>query len=115
MPNAVPGEVHVSNDVLADLAGNATSTCYGVVGMAAPSSSDGITSLLPQGRWRRGVEVVSEPEGVRVTVRVVIEYGTNINVVSQNVVEAVTFALGEYAQVPIAGIDVVVAGVKVRK
>ena len=115
MPNAVPGEVHVSNDVLADLAGNAASICYGVVGMAAPSAADGIARLLPQGRLRRGVDVQSEESGVRVTLHVIIEYGTNINVVSENVVEAVTFALRDYAQVPIAGIDVVVAGIKVSK
>ena len=115
MSNEVPGEVHVSNDVLADLAGKAISNCYGVVGMAAPSTVDGIAHLLPQGRWRKGIDVTNGETGVRVTPRVIIEYGTNINVVSQNVVEAVTFALRDYAQVPIESIDVVVAGVKVRK
>ena len=39
--------LHVSNDVLADLAGTAALGCYGVVGMAAPSLQDGIAKILP--------------------------------------------------------------------
>ena len=115
MADTVQGDVHVSNNVLADLAGNAISNCYGVVGMAAPSTADGIASLLPRSRWSRGVHVEATDEGVRIIVDVIIEYGTNIHVVSENVVEAVTFALGEYARVPLLGVDVRVKGVKVRK
>ena len=115
MPQAVPGDVHVSNEVLADLAGNAVAHCYGVVGMAAADAADSIATLLPQSRKRRGVVVTNTPEGIKVDMHVIIEYGTNINVVSQNVIEAVTFALTQYARIPLAGVDVHVDGIKVRK
>ena len=59
--------------------------------------------------------VSTAEQGVQVDVHVIIEYGTNINTVSQNVVEAVTFAMTEYAQVPLAGVNVHVEGVKVRR
>ena len=52
---------------------------------------------------------------MHVDLYVVIEYGTNINTVSRNLIEQVTFALSEYAKVPIDGIDVHVQGVKVRR
>ena len=44
-----------------------------------------------------------------------MEYGTNINTVSQNLAEQVSFVLKEYARVPLDGVDVHVQGVKVRK
>ncbi|MDO4889835.1 MAG: Asp23/Gls24 family envelope stress response protein, partial [Coriobacteriaceae bacterium] len=47
MPNNIPGNLHISNDVLADLAGAAALECYGVVGVCAPSPIDGIAKLLP--------------------------------------------------------------------
>ena len=53
--------------------------------------------------------------GVHVELYVVIEYGTNISAVSQNLVDQVTFALKEYARVPLDGVEVHVQGVKVRK
>ena len=115
MAQQIPGELHVANDVLADLAGNAAMQCYGVVGMTAADMADGIATLLPANRLRRGIVVTPEEEGVRVDLYVVIEYGTNITVVSKNLVDAVTFALRQYAQVPLTGVEVHVQGVKVRK
>ena len=115
MAQQIPGDLHVSNDVLADLVGNAAMQCYGVVGMTAADMADGIITLLPANRLRRGVVVTPAEEGVHVDLYVVIEYGTNLNVVSQNLVDAVTFALTQYAQVPLAGVDVHVQDVKVRK
>ncbi len=115
MSEKIPGDLHVANEVLAELAGHAITRCYGVVGMAAPTAADGIAKLLPASRLRRGVVVSTTEEGVQVDVHVIIEYGTNINTVSQNVIEAVTFAMTEYAQVPLAGVNVHVEGVKVGR
>ncbi|WP_165045850.1 Asp23/Gls24 family envelope stress response protein [Adlercreutzia sp. ZJ138] len=115
MTQTIAGDLHIANDVLADMVGNAALECYGVVGMSAPSAADGIAKLLPASRLRRGVTVASTDAGVHVDLYVIIEYGTNIATVSQNLVEQVSFALNEYARVPIDGIDVHVQGVKVRK
>lgn len=109
------GKLHVANDVLADIVGHAALECYGIVGMAAPSDAEGIAKLLPVARLRRGVVITTTEVGVHVDLYVVIEYGININTVSQNLVDQVSFALKEYARVPLDGVDVHVKGVKVRK
>ena len=114
MSNAIPGNLHVANDVLADLVGNADLECYGVVGMTAPTAADGIAKILPASRLRRGIVLNNTENGVHVDLYVVIEYGTNINAVSQNLVDAVSFALKNYACVPLDGVDVHVQGIKVR-
>ena len=115
MSTTVSGNLHVANDVLADLVGNAAMECYGVVGVCAPNAADSIAKILPASRLRRGVVVTTTEVGVHVELYVVIEYGTNINTVSQNLVDQVTFALSEYARVPLDGVEVHVQGVKVRK
>lgn len=115
MAQTIPGELHVANDVLSDLAGNAALQCYGVVGMTAPSAQDGFAKILPHSRLRRGVIVTPDEESLRVDLYVVIEYGTNITTVSQNLVEAVSFALTNYAQIPQVDVHVHVQEVRVRK
>ncbi len=115
MPQQIPGNLHVSNDVLADLAGHAALGCYGIVGMAAPTLQDGIAKILPASRLRRGIVVTTVEAGVHVDVYVVVEYGTNINAVSQNLIDNVNYVLAEYAQVPVEGIEVHVQGIKVRR
>ena len=115
MTQSIPGNLHVANDVLADMVGNAALECYGVVGMTAPSVADGVAKILPASRLRRGIVVTATDAGVHVALYVVIEYGTNINTVSQNLVDQVSFVLKEYARVPLDGVEVHVQGVKVRK
>ncbi len=115
MSDIIPGNLHVANDVLADIVGNAAMECYGIVGMTAPSAADSIAKILPASRLRRGVTVNSEEDGVHVELYVVVEYGTSIQTVSQNLTDQVTFALSEYARVPVASVNVHVQDVKVRK
>ena len=115
MNTPISGDLHVANDVLADMVGNAAMECYGVVGMTAPTAADGIAKILPASRLRRGVVVSNTDKGVHVDLYVVIEYGTNINTVSQNLVDRVAFVLSEYARVPLDGVEVHVQGIKVRK
>ena len=115
MDTTIPGELHVANDVLADMVGTAAMECYGVVGMTAPNAADGIAKILPTSRLRRGVVVDATEEGIHVELYVVIEYGTNISTVSRNLIDQVSFVLSEYARVPLAGVEVHVQDVKVRR
>ena len=114
MDTTIPGELHVANDVLADMVGNAAMECYGVVGMTAPNAADGIAKILPTSRLRRGVVVDATEEGIHVELYVVIEYGTNISTVSQNLTDQVRFALNEYARVPITDVVIHVQDIRVR-
>ena len=85
MSSTIPGNLHVANDVLADLVGNAAMECYGVVGVCAPNAADSIAKILPASRLRRGVVVSSLEEGVHVDLYIVVEYGTNIATVDGSV------------------------------
>ena len=115
MSESIPGSLHVANDVLADIVGNAAMECYGIVGMTAPNAADGIAKILPASRLRRGVVVNTTDDGVLVELYVVVEYGTNISTVVQNLISQVSFALTEYTKVPLAGVEVHVQSVKVRR
>lgn len=115
MADPIPGKLHVANDVLADMVGHAALECYGVVGMVAPNAADGIAKILPPSRLRRGITLDTTDKGIHVDLYVVIEYGTNLNVVSNNLKDAVSFVLKEQARVPIDGIEVHVEDVKVRR
>ena len=115
MGNEIAGDLIVSEDVIADVAGHAALECYGVVGMAAaPNAADGLAKILPQSRLRRGIVVSSDEEGTTVSLYVILEHGVNINVVSTNLAEQVTFALKEFVRTPLKGVEVHVQGIKVR-
>lgn len=115
MSNEVTGTLVVSEDVIAEVAGHAALQCYGVVGMANPSTTGGLAKLLPHSRSRRGIVVSTDEQGTLISLYVVLEHGVNINTVSTNLVDQVTFALKEFVQTPLRGVEVHVQGIKVRR
>ncbi len=114
MNKQIPGGLSVSNNVISDIIGHAVMECYGVVAMAAPSLQDGIAKILPASKYRRGIVVGMTTAGVQVDLYVVLEYGTNISVVCQNLVDRVKFVLKELASLDVNQVEVHVQGMKVR-
>ena len=114
MTGEIEGNLNISKDVLADVAGHAALQCYGVVGMASPNTVDGIAKLLPNSRLRRGVVVSVDEDGTLVSLYVILEHGVNINVVSNNLIDQVSFALKDFVQGTLKGVMVHVQGIKVR-
>ena len=114
MNDTIAGNLHVANDVLADMVGNAALECYGVVGMAAPTLSDGIAKLLPASRLRRGINVERTDDAIDIDLYVIIEHGTNLAEVSRMLADKVKFTLEDGAQLPVRNVNVHVQGVKVR-
>ena len=55
------GQIEITNEVIATIAGVAAMDCYGLVGMASRSQlKDGITELLGRENLAKGVEVRTE-------------------------------------------------------
>lgn len=114
MASEIAGGLSVSNNVIADMVGHAAMECYGVVGMAAPSLSDGIAKILPQSKYRRGVVVTTGEKGLVIDLYVILEYGTNISIVSENLKDRIQFVLSKLAQITPHAVEVHVQGMKVR-
>jgi uncharacterized alkaline shock family protein YloU len=108
------GSIHISNDVLADLAGYAALECYGVVGMASPSLKDGVAQLLSREKLRKGVVISGDGDTVKVDLYVVIEHGTKLTEVAHSLAERVEYVLTTLADVRVDSVDVHVQDVKVR-
>lgn len=119
MAEKTNGSLTVSDDVLANLVGYAAKECYGVVGMSSPaptSVQEGLVGLLPAQRLRRGIDIDRDEEGrLSVALHVVLEYGVNLNAVSQNLTDAVQYVLKNIAQIEDARVIVHVDGMKVRE
>lgn len=76
MNTDIPGDLIVSEEVLADIAGHAALQCYGVVGMAQPAAANGLAKFLPQSPLRKGVIVSVDEDGVLISLYVVLEHGS---------------------------------------
>ena len=115
MTGSTRGDIHIANDVLADLAGYAAMECYGIVGMASPSLRDGVAQALSRDKLRKGVTITNEADAVRVDLYVIIEHGTNLTEVAHSLANRVEYTLTTHADVKVDAVEVHVQGVKIRK
>lgn len=108
MSETITGSLNVSNDVIADIAGYAAMSCYGVVGMAEQLQGAESVRLSSGQRLRKGVLVSTAEDGLTVDLHVVIEAGVNMRSVSQNLASSVTFTLQEIAQIDLSKLKIAI-------
>lgn len=108
MTEPIAGTLSVSNEVIADIAGYAAMSCYGVVDMAEQMQGAESVRLLPGQRLRKGVLVTTTESGLTVDLHVVLEAGVNMRSVSDNLSSSVAFTLSEIAQIDPASLKIAI-------
>lgn len=108
MTEPIAGTLSVSNEVIADIAGYAAMSCYGVVGMAEQMQGAESVRLLPGQRLRKGVLVTTTESGLTVDLHVVLEAGVNMRSVSDNLSSSAAFTLSEIAQIDPASLKIAI-------
>jgi len=108
------GEIQISKETIATIAGNAAMECYGLVGMASRKISDGITELLGRENIGKGVEVKISENELIVDLYIIVQYGTKIHEVAHNVIEKVDFVLKNTLGFNPDKINVIVHGVRTK-
>ncbi len=110
--NSEMGKISYSDDVIANIIGMSTMECYGVVGMAARSASDGFWELIKVEHLNKGVKVSQKNGELSIEVFVVVEYGTKISVIANNIIQKVRYNVENFTGLKVTGITVNVEGVR---
>jgi uncharacterized alkaline shock family protein YloU len=109
----VDGNINISLDAIADVAGNAVMNVFGVVGLATKKSlSDDINVFLKIEKNNEGVVVKKDRNKYTVDLYVVLAYGVKITEVVSEVQRQVKYFLSKTFDVRFTAINVYVQGVK---
>jgi uncharacterized alkaline shock family protein YloU len=108
----VTGELVVPNEVIAQIVGLTVLECYGVVGMAATSLSQGVARLLSRERITQGVAVRREGDALAIDLYIVVEYGLNLAEVATNVRSRVKYMVEKLTGIPVGALQIHIQGVK---
>lgn len=108
------GEVVISQEVIAKYAGITAVECFGVVGMAMVSMTDGIVKILKRDSLTKGINVtINEDNEISIDFHIIIAYGVNIATVAENLIQTVKYKVEEYTGMTIKKIRIFVEGVRV--
>ena len=102
------GAVRIATEAIAQIVGHTAAECYGVVGMAGK----GLKRLLTRDRLTQGIVVSGTPEGLRVDLHVVVEYGLNLAEVAATVRSRVAYEIERLTGLPVAAVEVHIEDVR---
>jgi uncharacterized alkaline shock family protein YloU len=104
------GKIEVLPNAIHTIAQQATSECYGVVGITAPRLHNGQAVLLDPEQSNQGVQVRFVNDQIIVEVYVALEYGLRISEIAHNIMSSVKFSIEKMLGVPVAQVNVNVQG-----
>lgn len=107
------GSIEYTDDVLANIAGLATMECYGVVGMASKRATDGFWELLKRENLSKGVKITSTDEDLLIDLYIIVEYGTKISVIADNIIQKVKYTVEGLTGINVRKVTVNVQGIRV--
>ncbi len=108
------GQIDISNEVIATIAGGAAVDCYGIVGMASKKQlKDGIAEILRKENFTKGVLVRQEEDTVHIDMYIIVSYGTKISEVAHNVQSKVKYTLDQTVGLAVDSVNIFVQGVRV--
>ena len=108
------GQIDISNEVIATVAGGAAIDCYGIIGMASKNQiKDGITDILRRENFTRGIIVRQENDEVHIDMYIIVSYGTKISEVAHNVQTKVKYTLNQTVGLAVDSVNIFVQGVRV--
>ena len=113
MNDTIAGNLHVANDVLADMVGNAALECYGVVDLVPKNLSDSFSDLLKKKKNSRGVRVLTNGDRIFIDLYVVMKYGVSIDAVAQTLKKTVKYDVEKFTGMVVDTINVNVLGIRV--
>ena len=110
------GNINISLDAVASLAGGVVPECYGVVGMASQKFvKDGIAELLKKENYAKGVVVRQGENGLELDLYIIVSHGIKISEVVHEAQKKVKYMMEKTLELKFSAVNVYVQGVKVMK
>ncbi len=109
------GTISINKEVVSKIASIAASECYGLVGMASKNKY-GMFELLSRQNDFKGIDVtIDEDNKVAIEMSVIIQYGTKISTVAENIIDTVKYYVESQTGFKVQKIGISVQGVRVQK
>lgn len=110
------GNITISEDAIATLAGGVVAECYGVVGMASKNLlKDGFAELLKKENYSRGIVVSKTDDEYELDLYIIILYGIKISEVVAELQKKVKYELEKAFDLKFKAVNIYVQGIRVDK
>ena len=102
------GAITIDNEVFANLAGDAATSCFGVKAMAAQARDGGVFQLRRESMSKGVKAVLGEDGSVSLELHIAVDHGVNLNTLCNSIMNEVSYKVSQATGVPVNRVDVYV-------
>lgn len=104
------GKIEISEQYFSQLLGDVVPTCFGVAGMANTGIVQTVRSFFHKTKYYldRGVNVISESDGLAIELHIVVTYGVNISTIVNSIVNKVRYTIEDATGLNVKKVNVYV-------
>lgn len=107
------GRVEIAETAIVSVIHEAVLSCYGVVGFGNRSTHNALRRRLRRNDPGKGIATETTDAGLNIDLSIVVEYGTPIFTVAQNVMQTVKFQVERLLDMTVDRVNVNVDGLRV--
>lgn len=107
------GSIVYDEKVIATLAVESAQESYGIVGLVAQNTKDGIFELLKMENKTKGVSVRVLENVVDIDLSIMLEFGVRISVVADNIIEKVKYNVEKNTNLKVNSVNIIVQRVRI--
>ncbi|GAB6422245.1 Asp23/Gls24 family envelope stress response protein [Bacillus cereus] len=112
--NSNHGKIEVTEDVIAQMAGNIVMSIPGIVGMVSVKRiKDGVAELLKREQYQKGIVILKNEDGIDLRLHVVMVSGMRLVDIAANVQNQVYEQMGQFG-LQINQVHVCIEGIQIQ-
>ncbi len=104
------GKIEVLPNAIHTIAVQATSECYGVLGLASPHLRNGQAIILGSEQRNQSAQAHIVNDQLIIDIYVALEYGLRISEIAHNIMSNVKYSIEKMLGIPVAQVNVNVQG-----
>jgi uncharacterized alkaline shock family protein YloU len=110
--NNAYGQISITDETIAIVAGHAARDCYGIVEMVPRKLTDSIAELFQRDSQSKGVKIATSGDRIFIDLFVIIKFGVSIKAVCESLKEAVKYHVENFTGMIVDTVNVNVIGVR---
>lgn len=107
------GNISISNDSIAVVAGYYALDCPGVVELVPTSLKENLRELFRRARYSKGIEITARSNRIGIDIYCVLKYGVSISAVAESLKNTVKYRVEKFTGMLVDEVNVHVVGVRV--
>lgn len=107
------GNIEISSDAIAAVAGFVTLDSYGVVDLVSKNLKNTICNLFKKQHYTKGIVVYNKDNRINIDIYCKLKYGISISAVAESLKKSVKYSVEDFTGMIVDSVNVHVVGIRV--